>query len=267
DSERIYVDLIFRSSQKYASWDPEIEVKVGDWGHIMEGRRSKNGLMFWRRKRRRGIFMKEGNIYDDPDDKAKEYEIPQPRIHGGEASLESTGVTWCTSQNAREIEASADVSAQTPAFAECGVKASFKFASGRGALLAMVNDVITTIDPPGRLRRLLDVPTMKDAVIVSEVHSCASYARYLGPSAVKNISVGLSANPPIDGVGSANVSASWLRSTTAGNFKSKVNTKGERVYYPLFRLVSLKEKDVSTGMKGSLEDEDRTPLPDAEPPW
>ncbi|KAI0312156.1 hypothetical protein OF83DRAFT_1067686 [Amylostereum chailletii] len=265
DSQRTYVDLLFRSSKKYASWDPEVEVRAGDWGRITAGRKPAFDLAFWRRGRRMGVFIKEGNIYDDG--LAKQHGIPEPKTYGGSEATDSTGVTWLVSQNAREMDASVDVSAQTPVFAQCGVKASFKFTSGQGAVLAMDNDAITTIDPPGSLRRLLDEPAMKDAVIVSEVHACASYARYLGTPSVKSVSIGISAEPPVANVGAVSASAAWMRSTTVGNFKSKVNKKGQRVYYPLFRLASTKERDTSTGLRGSLEDEDHTPLPDAEPPW
>jgi hypothetical protein len=57
-AERQFVDLIFRASKKYASWDPEVIVEVGDYGRITQG---KTGLAFWRKKR--GIFLKEENIY------------------------------------------------------------------------------------------------------------------------------------------------------------------------------------------------------------
>jgi len=256
--ERTYVDLIFASSRKYAAWDPEITIKVGDYGHITRG---KPGLAFWRK--RRGIFLKAGNIYDDG--KAAELSIPEPKPYGQEAAAE--GITWLTSKNAQENEFSADISAQTPALATCGVKASFKFSSGSGAILAMENDTITTIDPPGSLRLLMDRTEMLDKVVVSEVHSCAAYARYLGTPSVKSVAIGLSAQPPVANVGSVDVEAKWVRSTSSGNFKARVNKSGDRTYYPLFRLVSLKDEGVSNGLRSGMDDEMSVPLPDAMPPW
>src|ERR1700761_4336024 len=72
DSERKYIDLLFRVSNQYAAWDPELPVEVGDWGTITTGR---TGLAFW--LRHRGTFLKEGNIYTDTT--AKKYGIPDPR--------------------------------------------------------------------------------------------------------------------------------------------------------------------------------------------
>ncbi|KAF9240016.1 hypothetical protein BU15DRAFT_74244 [Melanogaster broomeanus] len=256
DSERLYVDLIFRASRKYASWDPEVPVEVGDWGRITTGRR---GWAFWRRQR--GFFLKEGNIYKDGI--AEKNGIP-PAIERGADS--SHGVTWISSRNARDLDVSGSVGGQTPALAKCSIKAGFQFTSGCGAILAMNNDTISTIDPPGCLRRLLDEDELKNRVIVSEVHRTSSYARHLSAPGAKSITIGLSAEP-LPGAVSAQADMKWVKSSDAGNFKSKVNNKGAaRAYYPLFRLVSLKETDASVGLRGPLDDV-IPPLPDAELPW
>jgi hypothetical protein len=276
DAQRTFIELLFASSKKYAAWDPEIKVQVGDWGYITKG---KMRLAFWRG--RRGVFMKQGNIYRDG--KATTHEIPEPVTYGDQAT---SGITWIVSQNASAVDISAEITAyvtlfmfylaiylslldrQTPAFVECGVKAAFKFSSKQGAVLAMENDSLIALDHPGSLRALLDDPTMRNKVIVSEVHSCSSYSRYLGTPSVKEIAIGLNAKPPVSGIASLGVHSQWIRSTNAGNFKQKVNANGDRTYFPLFRLVSLDEQAISTGMRGSGSDEDLDlPLPDAVPPW
>lgn len=95
DSEREYVDLLFRASKKYANWDPEVAVLVGDWGKITAG---NTGWAFWRRGR--GTFLKEGNIYEDG--KAEKYGIPTPKEFGLDATK---GITWIVSENVRDCEA------------------------------------------------------------------------------------------------------------------------------------------------------------------
>lgn len=94
DSEREYVDLLFRASKKYASWDPEIPVEAGDWGRITNGR---TGWAFWRR--RRGTFLKEGNIFDDG--KAAEHNIRKPKEYGADST---EGVSWIVSENVTECD-------------------------------------------------------------------------------------------------------------------------------------------------------------------
>ncbi|KZV69941.1 hypothetical protein PENSPDRAFT_580121 [Peniophora sp. CONT] len=263
DPERTYTELLFASSRKYAAWDPEVEVRVGDYGYITRGARAP-WLKFWARDRRQGVFLKEGNIYDNG--RAKKFDVPPPKTYEHEGS---TGVSWVVSQNAAETDFSADVSAQTPALANCGIKSSFKFHSGQGAVLSMNGDSITTIDPPGALRPLLDDSTLPEGtVIVSEVHATSSYARYLGTPEVRQVSIGLNVAPPaVADVVKADVSAQWLRSTTIGNFKSKVNPDNKRTYYPLFRLVALEGDAVSNGLRAGIDNEMEIPLPDAVPPW
>ena len=130
----------------------------------------------------------------------------------------------------------------------------------------MDNDTVTTIDPPGVLRRLLDDPSMKGLVIVSEAHKSSSFARLLTAEGTSNVAIGLSVEPPVSGAVSATADAKWVRSSNAGNFKSKINKDGKRVFTPLFRLVSLDDREVSTGMRGG-DDEVDPPLPEASPPW
>jgi hypothetical protein len=130
----------------------------------------------------------------------------------------------------------------------------------------MDNDTISTIDPPGSLRRLLDVGSMRDCVIVSEVHRCSSYARLLTTNKGGTVALGLTVQPPVSEVVSAAADVKWVRSSTTGNFKSRVNKDGTRNYYPLFRLVSLKENATSTGLRGDSQEGD-PPLPDAIPQW
>jgi hypothetical protein len=128
----------------------------------------------------------------------------------------------------------------------------------------MNNDTIYTIDSPGKLRRLLEEEKkVKGLVIVSQVHRCSSYARFLATEDGATVALGLSVADPVGD--SATVDAKWVRNSSAGNFKTKVNPTGERNFYPLFKLVSLTEGAITTSLR-TLPDPDR-PLPDAIPPW
>lgn len=128
---------------------------------------------------------------------------------------------------------------------------------------------MTSIEPAGKLKRLLDEPSMKDCVIVSQVHRCSTYARLLTGEDGRTVALGLSVEPP-SGAVTAKVDAKWIRSSTTGNFKSKVGKDDERVYYPLFKLVSLSNQSTSSGMRGGPLEEDpleEAPLAVAVPPW
>ncbi|KAJ7867827.1 hypothetical protein B0H13DRAFT_1636005, partial [Mycena leptocephala] len=179
-----------------------------------------------------------GNIF--LDGKAKTHRIPDPIEYGGGSS---EAETWVVSKNAKQVDVSSSLS---PAIAQCKVTGAFEFSSGRGAVLVMENDMISLIDPPGALRPLLEDPSMHGFVVVSEVHSCSAYARLLTAEGGKTIALGLKIEPPVSGAASATTNATWVRSVASGNFRSQVNKKGHRKFYPLFRLVSFIEKATST---------------------
>ncbi|KAJ7222773.1 hypothetical protein B0H12DRAFT_1241075 [Mycena haematopus] len=254
NSEREYVDLLFRASKKYASWDPESR----RLGQNDTGKTDSDVLA---QKRH---ILEGGQHY--LDGKAKEHKIPEPIEYDGGESTE--GETWVVSENAEQVDVSSSVGGITPAIAQCKVKGAFRFSSGRGALLVMENTTLTCIDPPGALRRLLKDTSMRGSVIVSEVHCCSSYARMLTTREGTTVALGLRVEPPVSGVASASANATWVRNLSSGNFRSQVNKDGKRKFYPLFRLVSLTEKATSTGLRGKSSEEDAmAPLPDAEPPW
>lgn len=133
----------------------------------------------------------------------------------------------------------------------------------------MDNDTITTIDPPGCLSRLLNLDEMQDRVVVSEVHKTSSYARVITTQDNSTVGIGLTVAPLVEAIGSVSAEAKWVHSGSAVNFKAKVNKDGKKIYYPLFRLSSLKSTGVSTGLRGSGWDitGDEPSLPDATPPW
>ncbi|KAJ7910561.1 hypothetical protein B0H13DRAFT_2329257 [Mycena leptocephala] len=161
NNERTYVDLIFRATQKYASWDPEIAVK-------------------------NGTFVREGNIY--LDGKADKYRIAAPV----ECGRESEGEVWVISHNAHRwmcLPLLADPSCRCKMHDERRIQ----FSSGCGAILAMENTMITIIDPPGALKYDLSM----GGVVVSEVHSCSSYARVITAEAGSIIALGLRVEPTI----------------------------------------------------------------------
>ncbi|KAF8156490.1 hypothetical protein K438DRAFT_1910089 [Mycena galopus ATCC 62051] len=251
---------------KYASSDPEVVVRVGDWSRITQGKRI---LIFWRRK---DTFCWKEDILEDNidlDGKAKVPKIPDPIEYDGGASTE--GETWVVSQNAEQVDVSSSGGADfktkffriPPAIAQCKVKGAFKFPSGRGAILVMENTTLTCIDPSGALRGLLKDRSMRGFVTVAEVHCCSSYARMLTTQADTTVALGT----PVSGVALASAGATWVRNVSSGNFRSQVNKKGERKFYLLFRLVSLTEKATSTGLRGESYEDTVAPLPDAELAW
>ncbi|KAI6005351.1 hypothetical protein EDC04DRAFT_2784049 [Pisolithus marmoratus] len=263
-SERRYVDLLFHASRKFANWDPEKHLEVGDWGRLTTGR---SVWAFWRPKR--CVFVKEGNIYKDKI--ADKYGVPLPKVLGEE---NPSGLTWVTSSNVQDMDIPTSMGQQTPELAECSVKVGFQFVSGGGeaAVLLMVNDSVTTIDPATRLSQLLGEEALRDRVIVSETHRCASYACYLASSKTKDVVIGMSSQAS-ENPSSTQAYPKWVRTNKTGYFKGKADNSGERKYYPLYKLVSVRAAGGNTGRR-SVDDTvdgeappEMVPLPDALPPW
>ncbi|KAF9525427.1 hypothetical protein CPB83DRAFT_796373 [Crepidotus variabilis] len=281
DSERLYVDLIFRATRKYPSWDPEIQIKVGDYGRITKGEAS------WRdwltvlglNAKQKGIFVKEGNIYEDGI--AQAFDIPAAVHQGGgrdedvtqrrlqaAASDDHDGVMWVTSKNVRTMSKDLKLGGGLQGLANLRLHAGFKLTSGRGAILAMEHETVTYLDRPGSLLKLLMSERLHGRVIVSEVHQCSSYARYLVSEGGKTVSIGLGAEVPCPGAPGVSalgeVAGSWYCDAAVGNFKAKINQVGEKVFCPLYRLVAVEERRPCVGLRGPIE---QAGLSDVEPPW
>jgi len=83
-----------------------------------------------------------------------------------------------------------------PIPASCDVNAIIRFTSGCGAVLAMDNDAISSIDPTCFLQYLLDEDKLQNCVKFSEVHRTSSYARYLSsPTSSKTVTIGFGVDP------------------------------------------------------------------------
>ncbi|KAJ6589274.1 hypothetical protein B0H19DRAFT_1248829 [Mycena capillaripes] len=191
-------------------------VRVGDWGRITHGRR---GLLFWRKN---GTFVRESNIYEDV--KAANYGIPDPVEYG----RESEGETWITSQNATQVDASLSAGGTQLSLTQCTMKGAFKFSSGRGAILAMKNAMITIIDPPGALKRLFEDPSMRGVVAAPSHSACKS-----------SLAPGRRVDKRDHDLGSK---------CRFREFQIPGEQDGECAFYTLVRLVSLVEEETSTGI-------------------
>ncbi|KAJ7812288.1 hypothetical protein B0H14DRAFT_3478906 [Mycena olivaceomarginata] len=120
NSERAYIDLIFRVTKKYAALGSRA-VKAGDYGRITRGRW---GLAFWRKN---GIFVREGNIY--LDGKAEKYGLQ---------------LLW------NMVDTSFSAGGLHPLVAQCNAKAAYKFSLRLWSRSRYGEPDNPIIDPPGR---------------------------------------------------------------------------------------------------------------------
>ena len=147
-----------------------------------------------------------------------------------------------------------------PVLASCRVKAEFQFTSGCGAVLAIDNNTICSIDPPNFLRRLLNEDKLQIAsstsksIRVSFLHMLGTFTPLESPrSKTITISLGEEPSESVSGIASVMANLKLASSANASNFKSKVIRKSKDLaneYTSTIRLVSLKEKNTSVGLRG-----------------
>jgi hypothetical protein len=104
NGERKFIELLYPITKKYASWDPEVLVQVGDYGRITTG-----PSQIWPWSKKSGTYIKEGNIYEDG--RAEKYGIlpPTEQMSGG-----AEGRTCIASTGTKSVDAQAVVGACVP---------------------------------------------------------------------------------------------------------------------------------------------------------
>ncbi|KAK7678967.1 hypothetical protein QCA50_014746 [Cerrena zonata] len=220
-SSRKFIDLIFTASSKWANWDPPKQIKVGDYGTI---------------QRKTGEFEKEGNIYED-DAMADIVADHPPQIASKDTVFE------ISSNNVRRVEFGLEPTASIPGVAEASVKGSWQFDTKRGALLVMHEPCNTYIPPKALLKKLLNVPVLKNKYLVTEIFSCPAYSLYLSSGKAEAVSLALLASVPVPTALPVNVGgsikSSWFNHNTSGLFRCASDEVYS--YTPLYALKRIKK--------------------------
>lgn len=69
---RKYVDLLFRTTNAFANWQPTIPLTVGDYGRV---------------NKTTGLFIRDGNIYEDDLAAVYGLTIETPKAHAKETEV------------------------------------------------------------------------------------------------------------------------------------------------------------------------------------
>ncbi|KAH9831215.1 uncharacterized protein C8Q71DRAFT_715745 [Rhodofomes roseus] len=213
--EQTYVSLIHQNSNYYASWDPARLVRVGDYGHLQAD----------------GSFATEGNIFS----KGWAAEFGVVEIRG------PTNSTVCIqSSDVEEVRGTAAGSIGASWAHRVTAKKTFIIRRSHGAILIMLEPQYTQLSPPGTLKDLVYSTALKKRhLLVSELYSCASYARLLAPRQehVVNISLEGEAHQRLF---HGRAEAEWRHTADGGDFRCGVQQGGDVAFTPLFRLVGRK---------------------------
>ncbi|KDN41727.1 hypothetical protein RSAG8_07258, partial [Rhizoctonia solani AG-8 WAC10335] len=231
-SSKKYVDLIFKASGKYGNWDPPHTVEVGDWGQI---------------DRDTGNFVREGNIFKDPDSSALLSDI-------SDAPLIKTG----NPEDVLRITAGAQMELKNDIYTEIGgmgelgvrVSGSWKFTPrNRAAVLTATDAYSNYLEVGVVFPKLRTLKKFEGKAIVTEALHSPAYALLLtekgkGGNASLSLHTGLSELQATAGVG-ANVG--WKSTSESGLWRTACGYRAtldgkDAIYTPLYRLEKVSKR-------------------------
>jgi len=164
-----------------------------------------------------------------------------------------------------ELSLKADLN--VPGLAEASIKGEWQFGKKRGALLIMDRPRISHIPPNELLKQLVDVHTLEDKVLVTEVVSWPAYSLYLSSKQTDLISLALLVAAPQPGaVASVGGGSKWWKKNATGLLRSACDNAYS--FSPLFALKKIPKKGFTLFRDGQVATPEGDDLwVDAQPPW
>ncbi|KAG8733256.1 hypothetical protein FRC11_007596 [Ceratobasidium sp. 423] len=255
---RKYVDLIFKTSGKYGNWDPSQKVEVGDWGEI---------------DKITGAFVKEGNIFKDPDS--------GPLLSDTQDThLVRTGGSEDMIRIASGVGTKFDKGLYTGVPTSVGlgvrVQSAWEFSSqNRSAVLTVVNAYSNYLEVGIVFPILRTLRRLEGKAIVTEALHCPAYALFMsekGKGGKASLALYTGALD-VGTVVSGGASVGWKYTSESGIWRADCALSGtDAAYTPLYKV-----KKISRGWwlarprGGSIPEPAPTPEePGSEvysPPW
>jgi len=246
---RKFIDLLWRSSDKFAVWDPACaEIAIGDYGTL---------------DKETGRFQTEGNIFTTPEFKDL---VNDHRPGLGPQKDRSDDIIVVTSEDAKRTEVNAAVGLNAQV-AQATFKGGWTFGEHTGAVL-VAHKPRHEILPVGlKLEEISTRPSLDGKLLITNVTKCPAYALYLASKEDSGISLALCLQVPPGAVSAgAELTTNWVWDHGGGLFRS--GFKDEPSYTVLFDLKRCRKK-----AEGWFRDspspvfEGVDSLDDAVPPW
>ncbi|KAG1845616.1 hypothetical protein C8R48DRAFT_734017 [Suillus tomentosus] len=223
---RKFIDLIQGITSKWANWDPQKTIHVGDYGMINNAT---------------GEFEWEGNIYTTNN--IGDIDLTDQALHpieaGGEDRfvIKSWGVTtW-----------EADTTAETtvPSTTNVALKVKFRFDGGkRAAAMVVYRPIYISLPKDERIIEMFKSrpEVLKGKYIVTEVIRCPAYMMYMSTDRAEEFSVTLHATeataPAADDGGTSGLT--WFSESNYGICRQ--GSDSSMIYTPLYRLKAPRNK-------------------------
>ncbi|KAH8099815.1 hypothetical protein BXZ70DRAFT_1008795 [Cristinia sonorae] len=242
-SSRKFIDLIWRTTTRWANWDPSEKFQPGDFGYT---------------DHETGRFHRTGNIYLDPHigPIAQRYKPQKGEVV--EKYIANTG-------NAVAISISAGGHVDALSAAEVLLQGCWKFNRARGALLAMYKYSLVTVPDEFFNEDLSSFECLKGKQIVTQVYVCPAYALYLSNKNNETFSLALRATSPtgVPGISAgSHLSMNWVSHDVSGLFHHGSNANSS--FYPLLVIKEVRR----LGSRRREAPEPGVPvLPEGTPGW
>jgi len=246
-ASRKFIDLIWRTSSKWAVWDPPSNgINLGDYGRLNKDT---------------GAFERRGNIYTNPEF-ADFLGSPDPQ---GELIDNTDEVICIASRNAKSVSVEAEAAADVQV-AQAAFQAGWKFKDSSGAVLVAHKPRQHCLPQDIDLERL--TKELNGQYLVTSVTVCPAYALYLATKDDSDISFALRVEAPVPAapvVTGPNVKAKWYNRHGAGLYREGIKEK--EVFTVLYDLRICRRKG---WLRDSPQPGDGSPesrLHQAYPPW
>ncbi|CAE6478509.1 unnamed protein product [Rhizoctonia solani] len=242
---RKYVDLIFKTSGKYGNWDPSQKVEVGDWGEI---------------DKTTGAFIREGNIFKDPDYSAPLSDTQDTELvkMGGSEGMSSY---QNLNANTKSIFASIfvpdmiriasgvgtkfdkDLYSGVPTTGQLGVRvqSAWEFSpQNRSAVLTVLNAYSNYLEVGIVFPILRALRKLGGKAIVTEALHCPAYALFLsekGKGGKASLALYASTSEAVMVANTSEASVGWKYASESGIWRAACALNETDVAYtPLYRV-------------------------------
>jgi len=250
---RKFIDLIQSITSKWANWNPDSPIKVGDYGMIINAT---------------GEFKREGNIYTSEG--IINIDMTDPALHPEEKEGDEKFIvkSWGVTTKETDVTPEAAVSGA----ANVALQVDFEFEGRkRAAAMVMYKPRYISLPKDERIIELLKCrpEKLKGKYIVTEVICCPAYMMYMSTNRAERFSVTLQATEPPASAANAGRTAdfTWSSETTYGIYRegSSMTTK----YMPLYRLKKPRSKFwLPWSQRGDEKIDDSIEMwDDVDPPW
>jgi hypothetical protein len=222
---RKFIDLIHQTSSKWANWNPEIEIKVGDYGTI---------------NNESGRLELEGNIYDAGFQESLNQQGLMINLSDPLCQPTNLGVveedTIMFSMGVKKGDCLLKLEASSLDLDSASIKAEFQFQEGkRGAALVMHKPRREFISQDGVLDIIHEATQLKDKYLVDSTLRCPAYYLYLSSKSGERISLALITS--LTGVATnEEASVDWWTDAEAGFLRQAFDKAGQNCYTPIYTL-------------------------------